>query len=213
MGLILLYPSPPSTTKCLLPPFGHGLCCWNKRDVFIRTGCFRACWVAGRRGKPRSRVALLGTQAPPRPDALPASRGIGVGSGLGCANVRHRSRLRVQPPELSLLCCSPARAPETQPSHLPQNFYFYINHAHRQSQVSAASAVGAQRPTHEKTQHQGLVLGAQDPKLPGMWDWAMSCSLSLRRGTALRAATQRPGGLGPGSACRAVKGSTREKQR
>lgn len=128
MGLIRLYPSPRITTKCLLPLFGHSLCCWNKRDILIRTGSFHACWVAARRGNPCSRVALLGPrhlhgQMPCLPEealmqdqawVVPMSA---TATGSGCSPRSSASPAAAQPGLLKhSLPCSPKLLFLHQPS-------------------------------------------------------------------------------------------------
>jgi len=107
-------PAAPCTTP-LLPRTGHGLCCWNKRDVLIGTGRFRAGWLAARRGHPSSRVTSQGRrhlrgQTPCLPRDAPV-----WASGWGCA--------RVVPTTAGSGCCSPARLLRRSP-HVPRIFIF-----------------------------------------------------------------------------------------
>lgn len=75
---------------CASFPFGHSHCYWNKRDVWIRTGCFWGCWVAACRGHcaagwpcwdPGTSLA----SGPAYTEALQGEFGPGTSTGLGCA--------------------------------------------------------------------------------------------------------------------------------
>lgn len=105
LGLILLHPHHQL-------PFGHGLCCWNKRNV-LSCGSVRAGW--GWQGTHLQHGGLAGTQAGPTPR--------GAGAGIGRRLCQRLAPRRAQGAELS--SCSPARAPKPQRPTFPQMFILH----------------------------------------------------------------------------------------
>lgn len=76
------------------------------------------------------------------------------------------------PPELSLLCYGPPAAPQMQRPIFPKIFIF------RATKHTGTARSALQQPWGPR---ELLTKGSQ-PQAPGMWGWAMPCSLLLLQG-------------------------------